>query len=229
MSVEIKQIPLTKKELTKFVDFAIDLYKDNDCYVPPLVSDDVNTLRPEGNPAFDFCECACWMAYRDGKPVGRIAGIINSAVNERSGRKDARFGFVDFIDDEEVVDALFETVSNWGRQKGMDHLVGPLGFTDMDYEGMLIEGFDRLGTMATIYNYPYYPKHMERLGFQKEADWVEFLVKVPDEIPEKMRRVAEIVRRRFGLHTVKLTSRKLLAERYGHALFEVINEAYDKL
>ncbi|MDE6534738.1 MAG: N-acetyltransferase [Muribaculaceae bacterium] len=229
MAVEIKQIPLTKKELTKFVDFAIDLYKDNDCYVPPLVSDDVNTLRPEGNPAFDFCECACWMAYRDGKPVGRIAGIINSAVNERSDRKDARFGFVDFIDDEEVVDALFETVSQWGRDKGMKNLVGPLGFTDMDYEGMLIEGFDRLGTMATIYNYPYYPKHMERLGFQKEADWVEFLVKVPDEIPEKMRRVAEIVRKRFGLHTVKLTSRKLLAERYGHALFEVINEAYDKL
>ncbi len=229
MAVEIKQIPLTKRELTKFVEFAIDLYKDNDCYVPPLVSDDVNTLRPEGNPAFDFCECACWMAYRGGKPVGRIAGIINSAVNQRTGRRDARFGFVDFIDDEEVVDALFETVTNWAREKGMDHLVGPLGFTDMDYEGMLVEGFDRLGTMATIYNYPYYPKHMERLGFEKEADWVEFLIKVPKEIPEKMRRVSEIVRKRFGLHTVKLTSRKLLAERYGHALFEVINEAYDKL
>lgn len=229
MAVEIKQIPLTKKELTKFVDFAIDLYKDNDCYVPPLVSDDVNTLRPDKNPAFEFCEAACWMAYRDGKPVGRIAGIINSAVNRRSGRRNARFGFVDFIDDAEVVDALFNTVSDWGRQKGMDHLVGPLGFTDMDYEGMLIEGFDRLGTMATIYNYPYYPAHMERLGFQKEADWVEFLVKVPDEIPEKMKRVSDIVRRRFGLHTVRLTSRKLLAERYGHALFEVINEAYDSL
>lgn len=229
MAVEIKQIPLTKKELTKFVDFQIDLYRGNDCFVPPLVSDDVNTLMPSGNPAFDFCECACWMAYRDGKPVGRIAGIINKTVNQRTGQQNCRFGFVDFIDDEEVVDALFATVSQWGRDHGMTHLVGPLGFTDMDYEGMLIEGFDRLGTMATIYNYPYYPRHMERLGFKKEADWVEFLVKVPTEIPEKMRRVSEIVRKRFGLRTVELTSRKLLAERYGHALFEVINEAYDKL
>lgn len=229
MSVEIKQIPLTKRELTKFVDFAIDLYKDNDCYVPPLVTDDVDTLRPDKNPAFDFCEAACWMAYRDGKPVGRIAGIINSVVNERTGQKNARFGFVDFIDDEEVVDALFEAVSQWGCSKGMTSLVGPLGFTDMDYEGMLVEGFDRLGTMATIYNYPYYPKHMERMGFEKEADWVEYLVKVPDEIPEKMKRISDIVRTRYGLHTVKLTSRKLLKERYGHALFDVINEAYDKL
>lgn len=229
MSIEIKQISLAPKELTKFVDFQIKHYEGNDCFVPPLVSDDVNTLCPDKNPAYDFCKCACWMAYRDGLPVGRIAAIINTAVNERTGRKDGRFGFVEFIDDDEVVDALFATASDWLRHEGMDHIVGPLGFTDMDYEGMLIEGFDRLGTMATIYNYDYYPRHMERMGFVKEADWVEFLVKVPDEIPEKMKRVSEIVRRRFGLHTVELTSRKKLKEQYGHALFDVINEAYDKL
>lgn len=211
------------------MDFQIEHYKGNDCFVPPLVSDDVNTLRPECNPAFDFCQCACWMAYRHGNPVGRIAAIINNSVNERTGRKDGRFGFVEFVDDAEVVDALFDTAAQWLRDQGMQSMVGPLGFTDMDYEGMLVEGFDRLGTMATIYNYDYYPRHMERMGFEKEADWVEFLVKVPDEIPEKMRRVSDIVRRRFGLRTVELTSRKKLKDRYGHALFEVINEAYDKL
>ncbi|MDE6513451.1 MAG: N-acetyltransferase [Muribaculaceae bacterium] len=227
--IEIKEIPLKKRELKKFVEFANNLYKGNDCYVPPLLMDDVNTLRPEGNPAFDFCESACWMAYRNGKPVGRIAGIINKTVNERTGKKDARFGFVDFIDDAEVVDALFKTVEDWARAKGMTELVGPLGFTDMDYEGMLVEGFDRLGTMATIYNYPYYPKHMERMGFQPDADWVEFLMKVPAEVPAKMKRVCEIVRNRFGLRTAELTTRKKLKDQYGHKLFQVINEAYDQL
>ncbi len=229
MSVEIKQIALTKKELKKFIAFANELYKGNDCYVPPLLSDDLNTLRPEGNPAFDFCESACWMAYRDGKAVGRICGIINKTVNQRTGNKDARFGFVDFIDDDEVVDALFATVEQWARAKGMTSLVGPLGFSDMDNEGMLIEGFDRLGTMATIYNYPYYPKHMERMGYKKDADWVEFLMKVPADVPEKMKRVCEIVRKRFGLKTAQISSRKELKDRYGHKLFNVINEAYDQL
>lgn len=229
MSVEIKQIPLTKKALKKFVEFANGLYKGNDCYVPPLLSDDINTLRPEGNPAFDFCESVCWMAYRDGKPVGRICGIINNTTNRRTGRHDARFGFADFIDDNEVVDALFATVEQWARSKGMDSIVGPLGFTDMDYEGMLVEGYDQLGTMATIYNYPYYPAHMERMGYVKDADWVEFKMKVPAEVPDKMKRVCDIVRRRFNLKTATLTSRKELKERYGYKLFQVINEAYDRL
>lgn len=229
MSVEIKSVPATKKALKQFVQFGIDHYKGNDCFVPPLVMDDVNTLNPKVNPAFDFCESAYWMAYRDGVPVGRIAGIINHTVNERTGRKDVRFGFVEFIDDKEVSDALFEQVENWGREKGMNSIVGPLGFTDMDYEGMLVDGFDRLGTMATIYNYPYYPVHMEKRGYEKDADWVEYFIEVPDSVPEKMARIADIVRRRFNLHTVELTSRKKLKEQYGQKLFEVINEAYDKL
>lgn len=229
MSVEIKQINPTPRELKKFVQFGIDLYKDNDCFVPPLVMDDVNTLNPKKNPAFDFCESAYWMAYRDGKPVGRIAGIINNTVNSRTGKKDLRFGFVDFVDDPEVSDALFAAAEQWGRDKGMDSIVGPLGFTDMDYEGMLVEGFDRLSTMATIYNYPYYPEHMERMGFEKDADWVEYFIEIPDTIPDKMVRIGNIVRQKFGLHTVELTSRKKLKEQYGQKLFEVINEAYDKL
>lgn len=229
MALEIKQIAPTPKELKKFIKFGIDLYAGNDCFVPPLIMDEVNTLNPKKNPAFEFCESAYWMAYRDDKPVGRIAGIINNTVNYRTGKKDLRFGFVDFIDDPEVSAALFATVEQWGRDKGMTAITGPLGFTDMDYEGMLIEGFDRLGTMATIYNYPYYPKHVEALGFAKDADWVEYFIEVPDAIPDKMVRISNIVRQKLGLHTVKLTSRKKLKEQYGQKLFEVINEAYDKL
>lgn len=229
MSVEIRAIEPTKKELRKFTRFGIDLYEGNPYYVPALINDDVNTLSPDVNPAFDFCRAQCFMAYRDGKPVGRIAGIINTAVNDRTGEKTLRFGFVDFIDDPEVSDALFEACAKWGRERGMTSMLGPMGFTDMDHEGMLVEGFDELGTMATIYNYPYYPAHMERMGFKPEAEWVEMAIKVPDAIPEKYARVAEIVKTRNNLRVKKYTSRKKIKEEYGVALFELINEAYDKL
>ncbi len=229
MSVIVKPIPATKDALKKFVQFGIDHYKGNEYFVPPLLMDDVNTLRPETNPAFDFCEAQCFMAYRDGKPVGRIAAIINKVVNERTGKNVVRFGFVEFIDDDEVVDALFDAVEKWGKERGMTAITGPLGFTDMDYEGMLIEGFDQLGTMATIYNYPYYPGHMERRGMIKEADWVEYLMPIPSQVPEKHLRIAEIVKKRFNLHVAHVKSRKELKDKYGQALFNVINKAYDKL
>lgn len=157
--VEIKKIEPTKSNLKKFTQFQIDLYDGNPYYVPPLVSDDVATLSPQVNPAFDFCESGYFMAYRDGKPVGRIAGIINNQVNERHHSRTARFGFIDFIDDEEVSAALMSAVEKWARDKGMKKLIGPLGFTDLDHEGMLVEGFQELSTMATIYNYAYYPRH----------------------------------------------------------------------
>ena len=229
MSVEIRKINPTRSALKKFVKFGIDFYKDNPYYVPPLLTDDVNTLNPKVNPAFDFCEAQSFMAYRDGKPVGRITAIINSVVNERSGEKSMRFGFVDFIDDDEVVDALFNAASQWGREKGMTSMVGPLGFTDMDHEGMLVEGFEETGTMATIYNYPYYPAQMERMGFSKEADWVEFYLKIPDAIPEKYQRIADLVMKRNNLKIKKFKSRKKVKKEYGIPLFELINEAYDKL
>lgn len=227
--ITVKTVAPSKSELTRYVQFGIDLYKNNDYFVPPLVLDDVNTLNPKVNPAFDFCEAQSWMAYRDGKPAGRITAIINRAVNELKGEKTMRFGFVDFIDDAEVVDALFATAEEWGRNHGMNSIVGPMGFTDMDHEGMLIDGFDQLGTMATIYNYPYYPAHMERMGYEKEVDWVEYRIKVPAEIPEKHRRIADIVERRFGLKVKKYTSRKKIKEEYGHAIFDLINEAYADL
>ena len=229
MSVEIKKIEPTRSELKKFVKFGIDLYRGNDFFVPPLISDDVNTLDPKVNPAFDFCEAQAFMAYRDGKPVGRITGIINNVVNDRTGEKDLRFGFVDFIDDAEVVDALFDAVSAWGREKGMTHILGPMGFTDLDHEGMLTFGYDELGTMATIYNYPYYVDHMRRMGYEIDAGWVEFRVTVPETVPDKYARIAEIVRRREHLKVKKYTSRKKIKEEYGVALFELINEAFDGL
>lgn len=229
MAVEIRKIEPTRAQLREYTKFGIDLYKGNPYFVPPLVMDDVNTLSPDVNPAFDFCTAQSFMAYRDGKPVGRITAIINNIVNERSGKREMRFGFVDFIDDAEVVDELFAAAEEWGRSNGMTDIVGPMGFTDLDHEGMLTFGYDEVGTMATIYNHPYYVDHMERMGYTRDAGWVEYRIAVPEAIPEKYARIAEIVRKRENLKVKKYTSRKKIKEDYGVALFELFNEAYDKL
>lgn len=228
MTVFVKEIS-GKKELKKFIQFSIELYKGSSCFVPPLIDEEVCTLSPKTNPAFDFCEAVYYMAYRDDKPVGRIAGIINHQVNEKNGEMHARFGFVDFIDDPEVSQALFEAVEQWARSKGMTAIQGPLGFTDMDPEGMLIEGFDQIGTMATIYNYPYYPEHMTRLGYQKEIDWVEFKIYIPDAIPEKHQRISDIVQKKYNLKVLKFTKTKALIQGYGQKIFELVNHAYADL
>lgn len=227
--VTVKPIEATPRELRKYVKFGIDLYRGNDCHVPPLIFDEVNTLNPAKNPAFDYCEARSFMAYKDGKPAGRITAIINSEGNRRTGEKVVRFGFVDFIDDDEVVDRLFDAAAEWGRSKGMNKMVGPMGFSDMDHEGMLVEGFDELGTMATIYNYPYYPAQLERMGFAPEAEWVEYRMTVPEGLPDKYERIAEIVRRKYELQVPEIKSRKWLKDNYGQAIFDLINSAYDKL
>lgn len=227
--VEVKQIEPTKSNLKDFIQFELDLYKGNQYHVPPLLMDEMGTLNPKENPAFDFCDAAYFMAYRDGKPVGRIAGIINHQVNKSTGEKDARFGFIDFIDDYEVSEALLKAVEEWGRKKGMTKIIGPLSFTDLDKEGMLIEGYNELSTMATIHNYPYYREHIERLGYEKESDWVEFLMEVPDAVPEKHNRIADIIKRKYDLRVLKYTSRKKIKDEYGRALFHLINLAYKEL
>ena len=229
MSVEIRVIPKDKKSLKKFVQFGTDMYKGNDCFVPPLRMDDVNTLSPDVNPAFELCDAEYFMAFRDGKPVGRIAAIIHRLSNEQRGKKEMRFGFVEFIDDEEVCDALFNAAIAWGKERGMETIIGPLGFSDMDYEGMLIEGFNELSTMATIYNYPYYPVHMEKLGFEKDADWVEYKIYIPDAIPDKHKRISELIQRKYNLKIKKYTSGKKIAKDYGQEIFELMNEAYSPL
>ena len=215
--------------MKRFVKFGIDLYKGNDCYVPPLISDEIDTLDPIKNPAFDFCDAEYFMAYSDGKPVGRIAAIIHHRANEYSGKKEMRFGFVDFIDNREVSGALFKAAIDWGKSNGMESIVGPLGFSDMDQEGMLVEGFDELSTMATIYNHPYYPRHIEKLGFERDTDWVEFKIAIPESIPDKMVRICEIVKKKYNVRNIKCTSSKALVKDYGQAIFRLINEAYSQL
>ena len=227
--VEIRPVEPLKPELRRYVQFGIDLYHGNPYYVPPLVFDDINTLTPGKNPAFQFCEAQSFMAYRDGVPVGAITAIINRHANKKTGEKVVRFGFMDFIDDKQVVDALFRAVSVWGKHKGMTKMVGPMGFSDLDKEGMLIEGFEEMGTMSTIYNYPYYREHMERMGFTKAADWIEFRITIPDRVPDKYTRIADIVRRKYELETLTYTSRKRIKEEYGQAIFKLINLAYKDL
>lgn len=227
MSVEIKQIT-ELSDLKKFVKFNIELYKNNPYHVPGLIDDELMTLDPRRNPAFQFCEAAYFLAYKNGKIVGRIAGIINHRANETWNQNNARFGFVDFINDDEVVDALFSAVTNWAKGKKAEMLQGPMGFTDFDHEGMLIEGFDQLSTLATIYNYAYYPRQLERLGFIKDQDWKEYRITVPESIPEKHVRISEIVRKKYGLKTVKFKKRKDIYP-YAHRIFETLNQAYSVL
>lgn len=229
MPITIERVS-TKQDLKKFIRFNYFLYKNNPYSVPDLYDDMLNTFHPQKNAALEFCEAEYFLAYRDGKLVGRVAGIINHRANNTWKKKEVRFGWIDFVDDPEVSAALIRAVEEWGKAKGMDTIQGPLGFTDMDAEGMLVEGFDQLSTMATIYNYPYYPQHMERMGFQKDADWVEFRITVPQTVPEKMQRIADLVSRKYNLHVKKLKNMKEINEQgYGQKIFNLINECYAPL
>ena len=228
MAVTIKKVT-TKHELKRFIRFNYELYKHNPYSVPDLYDDMLNTFNKKKNAAFEFCEAEYFLAYKDGKLVGRVAAIINNRANNTWNKKEVRFGWIDFTDDAEVSDALIRTVEQWGKERGMTHITGPLGFTDMDAEGMLVEGFDQLGTMATIYNYPYYPQHMERMGFLKDADWVEYKIYIPDAIPDKHKRISDLIQRKYQLKIKKYTSSKQIARDYGQAIFELINEAYTPL
>ena len=227
MNIVIKEVT-GKKELRQFVRFNIDLYKGNPYHVPSLIYDEMMTLDRKQNPAFEVCDAIYFLAYKGDRIVGRIAGIINRRSNEVWNQKRARFGFVDFIDDDEVVDALFNAVRQWAKQQGMEELCGPMGFTDLDHEGMLVHGFDQLGTMATIYNHPYYPQQLERMGFVKDQDWHEFKVYVPDCVPEKHLRIGEIVKRKYGLKVVKCKNKKEVMP-YARPLFETLNISYAPL
>ncbi|EGC21179.1 hypothetical protein [Prevotella multiformis] len=228
-SVQIKRVE-TKKDLKDFIEFHYDLYEGNPYDVPNLYSDELNTLSKDRNAAFDFCEAEYYLALKDGRVAGRVAAIINHKANEKWKKKDVRFGWIDFIDDMEVSRALFQAVEDYGRQKGMEAAVGPLGFTDMDPEGILTWGFDRLGTMATSYNYAYYPRHMEQLGgWVKDNDYVEYYLEVPEKAPEKYTKIAEMVEKRYNLHVRKLTKRDIFEGGYGKKLFDLINLTYADL
>ena len=228
-NIDIRRVT-TRQELKLFIQFHYDLYRGNHCAVPLLFSDEMNTLRKDKNPSFECCDAEYFMAYKDGKLVGRVAAIINRRANERWDRKQVRFGWFDFIDDMEVSTALLKAVEDWGKEKGMAEIAGPLGFIDTDREGMLVEGFDELSTMYVNYNYPYYPQHMEHLeGFEKDNDYVEMKVKVPEVVPDKFAKITEMVRKRYGLRVHKFTRRELVDEGYGRKVFDLLNATYKDL
>ena len=227
--IEIKKVE-SKKDLKTFIDFHYDLYEGNEYDVPNLFGDEMNTLSKDKNAAFEFCEAEYYLAYKDGKLAGRVAAIINHKANNKWGKKSVRFGWIDFIDDREVSKALLDAVEKYGREKGMEDVVGPLGFTDMDPEGMLVWGFDQLGTMPTIYNYAYYPEHIEALeGFEVDNKYVEFKIMVPDEVPEKYAKIAMMIEKRYNLHVRKLTKKDIFQGGMGQKIFDLINDTYKDL
>ena len=228
MSVEIRLVR-TRRELRAFVNFPEKLYRDNPYYVPPLVFDQLDTLDQEKGAAQEFCESRLYLAYKDGEPAGRVAAIVNHKANEQWNHKEVRFGWYEFIEDFEVAQALMEKVFELGREHGMEAVVGPLGFTDFDPEGMLVDGFDRISTMALIYNFPYYNDYLDRMGFGKDADWIEYRVTIPEEMPERWPRMSRIIEQRANVHLRDLTRKMVRKEDYGHKVFKCINECYKDL
>ena len=227
--IEIKPVT-TRHELQQFVQFFYDLYRGNDYAVPYLYSEEMSTLRHDKNSSFECCESQYFMAFKDGKMVGRVAAIINRRANKRWDRSQVRFSWFDFVDDQEVSTALLQAVETWGRSKGMTEIAGPMGFIDTDREGMLIDGFDKLSTMYINYNYPYYPQHMERMkGYEKANDWVELLVKVPEVVPDKFAKITEMVRKRYGLRVHKFSRKELINDGWGKRIFDLLNETYKDL
>lgn len=225
MSVSIKTVT-TKRDFKIFARFANRMYKGNAYYVPSIVMDDLNTFDKAKNAAFEFCEAEFYLAYKDGKLVGRVAAIVNHKANEAWNVKQVRFGWFDFVDDIEVSAALLDAVAAFGKSRGMTDMAGPLGFTDFDPEGMLVEGYDRVSTMALIYNHPYYPEHMKKLGYHKETGWVEYRLTLPEAPSERHISIAEAVKARYGLKVRKLTKRQVKKEGYGQKIFKLINETY---
>jgi hypothetical protein len=225
--VALKKV-VTKKDLKRFIAFQNDLYKGNKFWCPQMRMDEMNTLSRDKNPAFDFCEAEYWIAYRGKEIIGRVAGIINHKANERWNEKLVRFGWIDFIDDPEVSRALIDAVREWGLSKGMNGIHGPLGFSDMDNEGMLIKGFEEMATLASIYNYPYYVDHMEKLGFEKAADWVQYEFEIPPTIPEKVDRLSLLVQEKYKLRLLKARKAKDLLP-YAPKMFHTLNLAFGEL
>ena len=228
MSVEIKEVT-TRRQLKTFVNFPEKLYKDNPYYVPPLEFDQMDTLDQKKGAAQEFCDSKLYLAYKDGELAGRVAAIVNYKANEQWNHKEVRFGWIDFIDDREVSRALMDKVEEFGRAHGMESIVGPLGFTDFDPEGMLIDGFDVLSTMALIYNFPYYNDHLADMGFEKDADWIEYKVTIPEIAPERWDRMFKIISQRTNCHLRQLTRKIIREEDYGHKVFRCINDCYKDL
>lgn len=228
-NIEIKTVK-SKKELKEFIKFHSDLYMDSPTDIPHLEMDEIGTLTKGKNPAFKFCESEYYLAYKDGKIVGRIAAIVNKRANEQWNLNSVRFGWFDFIDDIEVSTALINKVKEYGRARGFDSIIGPLGFTDMDREGLQVSGFDYLASMHSNHNYAYYPEHMEKMGgWEKDNDWVQLEIKVPETVPEKFGKIAAMVEKRYNLRARKMTRKELIEDGYGKKFFDILNICYSHL
>lgn len=227
MALTFKEVT-SKRDLKKFISFQYSLYKGNKFWVPPLRFDELHTLSNKINPAFDFCEAKYWLIFNENKIVGRVAGIINKRYNEKWNKKVARFGWIDFVDDKDVSSLIFSILEKWAVENGMTCMHGPLGFTDFDGEGMLIEGFDEVSTLGSIYNYPYYQKHIEKYNYEKDTDWIEFNVTLPDKTPEKIARIAEISLKRNNLTFPHFKKSKEMLP-YAREVFYLINDTYKDL
>ena len=227
MNVILKEV-VSRKDLRAFIRFPHTLNRGNPYWVPGLDFDEMNTLRKDKNPAFEHCQARYWLAYSEGKIVGRVAAIDNRLHNETWGQPYLRFGWIDFVDNKSVSDALFGAVEDWAKSLGKTAVHGPLGFTDLDREGMLVEGFDELATLATSHDQPYYAEHLARLGYEKDADWLENLVTITDELDQRVSRVAAISKKRYKLSLLEAKNKKELLP-YAPELFEIINDAYSHL
>lgn len=228
MKVTIKEVS-SRRDLKRFVQFPNQLYKDNPFFVPQLISGEMETLSRTKNPAFEYCEIRYWLAFDEkGQIVGRIAGIINPVYNEKTNTNYMRLGWLDFIEDEEVLKALLQPVENWARERKADYLHGPLGMTDFDASGILVEGFEEIPTVYGKYNFPYYGPMMEKQGFEKEVDWLEFFVSVPKVLPEKYTKMVEIIQERHKLHSIRFRNKKELKSRLDE-IFDLLNRAYESI
>lgn len=226
-TVTIKEV-ITKKEMNAWVEFPNALYKENEYFVPFLKPDELDTFSKDKNPAYEFCETKLFLAYKEGVVVGRIGGLINHAYNKKWNKNAIRFTRFDFIDDFEVSEALLNAVITWGKERSLTEIMGPMGFTDMDHSGMLVEGFEEFNMSITFYNHPYYLTHIERMGFRKDIDWIEYKINVPKEVDPRIARISERIIQRNGYQVVTYKKRKDL---YADAFeaFKIIDVAFSKL
>jgi len=227
MSTEIVKVS-TRAQLKKFITFPEVLYKNCENWVPALRGDEFDTFNPKTNGAYEFCEADCFLAYKDGVIAGRVAAIINHKANQLWNTNSVRFGWLDFIEDEEVLRALINTVASWGKERGCDSIKGPLGFTDMDKEGLLVEGYENLSPFTCLYNYPYYDTLLTGLGFVKDTDWTQRISTVPSELVP-MLKYADIIEQKYGLHMYKGRNMFEMCRKYGMSLFHMVNASFAPL
>lgn len=227
MTIDIIEVS-SKRKIKKFAKFPCELYKNDKFWVPPIILDEIKTLSKDTNPAFEFCDVKLWLAYKGNKIVGRIGALINKLSNNKNNEKAGRIMRAEFIDDKEVSKSLFEIAENWLKKQEMNKVYGPLGFSNLDLQGLLIEGFEHLPSVASVYHKPYYKSHFEKLGYKKEIDWLEFRLTLEEKIPEKALKLNEVIKKRYGLKVISFNDSKELMNQ-GNRIFDLLNTAFDEL